>query len=62
MSDIVRWVLLAYSVIGAGTLLFQFYIRWGQCTGLGDCLLSSAKAVVWSLIWPVYWPFYLSVL
>ncbi len=60
MSEILRRILPAYSAIAAGTLLFQFYIRWKQCTGAGDCILSSVKAVVWSVIWPVYWPVYLS--
>ncbi len=60
MNRILRPIFISYGVIAAGTLLFQFYIRWQQCSGMGDCILSSAKAVVWSLIWPAYWPVYLS--
>ena len=60
MSKIFRHVLMLYSIIVAGILLFQFYIRLKQCTGAADCVISSVKGVVWSVIWPVYWPIYLS--
>ena len=60
MSRVSRVFFIPYGVIAAGTLLFQFYIRWQQCSGPGDCILSLVKGVVWSLIWPAYWPVYLS--
>jgi len=59
MSRLPGLIFKPYGVIAVGTLFYQFYMRWQQCSGLGDCILSSAKAVVWSVIWPVYWPLYL---
>jgi hypothetical protein len=48
-------LLATYVVFGIVTLLFQIYVRTGPCMAAGDCALSYAKAIVWSVIWPAIW-------
>ena len=48
-------LLVAYVVLGILTLIFQIYVRTGECSGFGDCALSYAKAIVWAAIWPASW-------
>lgn len=52
-----RKAVLAYVAVAVATVIFQIWLRSGQC---GDaCGLSYAKGAVWSVIWPVYWVYYL---
>jgi hypothetical protein len=47
----------AYAIAGIITLVFQIWIRAGQC---GEhCALSFAKAVAWAVVWPISWIVYL---
>lgn len=50
----------AYIVMAIFTLVFQIYVRSGQCVGTGACLVSYGKAVVWSAVWPIIWPIYIA--
>ena len=47
----------AYTVLGFLTLIFQIWVRTGQCDS--DCTVSYAKAVIWAVIWPLSWVAYL---
>ena len=40
-----------YAGMALVTLVFQVWVRSYQCTGIQECGLSFAKAVVWSVIW-----------
>jgi len=42
----------AYAVLGFLTLIFQIWVRTGQCDN--DCTVSYAKAVIWPLSWVAY--------
>jgi hypothetical protein len=48
-----RKMYLAYVMIGCLTLVFQIWVRMGECDD--DCVLSYGKAVMWAIIWPVSW-------
>jgi hypothetical protein len=47
-----------YAACGLLTLIFQIYMRSSACSMAGDCPLSFAKAVMWSVIWPASWVAY----
>ena len=49
-----------YAVMAVITLLFQLWVRVGQCAGIENCGLSLAKGVIWSAIWPASWIVYLA--
>src|SRR2546421_5707440 len=55
MSRRIKTLLWLYLVGGSVTLVFQVGIRLTNCVGHDACLLSIAKAPVWSLIWPFSW-------
>ena len=51
-------LLWAYAAVALLTLVFQLYVRSGQC---GDgCALSYVKGVIWAIIWPASWVVYIS--
>ena len=54
-----EWLYL-YAGMAVLTLIFQVWVRSYQCTGIQDCGLSFAKAIVWSVIWPISWIVYLA--
>src|SRR5712691_1153210 len=55
MSRRIKTLLWLYLVGGFVTFVFQVGIRLTNCVGRDACLLSIAKAPVWSLIWPFIW-------
>src|SRR5712691_11128743 len=55
MSSRIKILFWLYLVGGLFTFLFQIGIRLTHCVGRDSCLLSIAKAPVWSLIWPFSW-------
>jgi hypothetical protein len=55
MSSRIKILLWVYLTGGLLTFLFQVGIRLTVCVGRDTCLLSLAKAPVWSLFWPFSW-------
>src|SRR2546426_7285854 len=55
MSRRIKTLLWLYLIGGFVTFVFQIGIRLTNCVGRDACLLSIAKAPVWSLIWPFSW-------
>jgi hypothetical protein len=49
-----------YAGAGLVTLLFQLWIRYGQCAGATSCAISFLKGAVWSTIWPASWVVFLA--
>jgi hypothetical protein len=54
-----RKLLWAYGAVACLTLIFQIWVRSGQCAGAAACAISFAKGVIWSTIWPLSWAVYL---
>jgi hypothetical protein len=57
--DIPYWMVWVYAGAALATLVFQLWVRHGQCTP-NDCWPSYMKAVLWSLFWPASWIVYLA--
>jgi chromate transport protein ChrA len=53
---VLSWYLVGVLV----TFVFQCVVRAYQCSGVGGCGLTFAKAFVWALVWPASWVVYLA--
>ena len=62
-QDMQPWTMFVIGVyVGAAlvTLGFQTWMRLEECSGIGPCMVSLLKGVVWSVIWPVSWPVFVT--
>jgi hypothetical protein len=55
MRSALKFLLVAYGLLGLICFVYQFSFRYAACSGAFGCGLSFAKGIVWSAIWPAYW-------